>query len=1769
MSVVDDRIVNMEFNNKQFTKGVDQTKRDLTGLDKALASAGKSKGLTTLAADAQNVSSKFSVMQVAGVTAIATIAHKATTMAGNMLKSFTIAPVMDGFREYQTNLESIQTIMSNTGKGVKEVNHYLGELNEFSDQTIYNFSEMARNIGTFTAAGVKLDTATSSIKGIANLAAMSGSTSAQASNAMYQLSQAIAAGRVSLMDWNSVVNAGMGGKQFQSALARTGVAMGVLNEKAVEVGSTVKIAGESFRDSIGGGDTWMNSDILVNTLAMLDGRFSRTALSLEGFTRKKEQDIQIEKARQELAKKGVKLTDAQLKDILKMSDAAFNAATQIKTLPQLMGVIKESIGSTWANAFTIIMGNFNQSKRLWTSVGDYIVGPQGIVSKMSSGFLQMLRDWAAAGGRKDLLAGLAGIFGGLADVITTIGTAFKEVFGGNTAESLVNFTKNFRKFGEAIRPSEDSLESIKSIFKGLFSILHIGQTAFSAITGAIFNFIGALFSSSESSRGGILSILGSIGEVIVSLDEWLTKGGQVQDFMSKFGSAAGATISPLIGAFGLLIKAVAALASGQGLSAVNDILLDAKGKFLDFISGVLDGAARITAPFEKISEFFSKLRDKVDDLRDSFKGVTSPLDNIDLPVSLDGFNNVKDDFGAKISSGFGKIGSSAEGAKDKASQLIGTLSDSKAKSAEASTLAIASASESSGSALQSLGDIGSRILPMITGAFGKIGDFFGWIGGQFKDLFGSYDAIEWASVINAVLTGAMLLSIKKFFDGLADSLSRFGTSVTDAIDSFTGSMDTMQNTLKAKMLQSIAYAVVALAAGLLVLSLIPADKLKTGLAGMTAALAVLTGTLFAMSKIDGDFDTAKLAASLVLIAGALLILAAAIAIFSNIPREELIQGLTAFTFVMAILIASIKAFASMEGEVKGFAGSILLISIAMNLLAAAVFAFGMMPLDVLAQGMAAFAVALGLLTVSLMLLSKNTKGIAGAGAAMLMMAIAMDIVIAAIITLGLLPWDVVEQGLKGLALGLLAMTLPLMLLAGGSQKVIFAATAMLIMAAAMNVMMSVIIGLGVLPWKVVEQGLMALAMGLVVVLAAAAIAMSVIPGLQALGTTIALLGLALMAAGAGVALFAAGFALLVASGVAGVAILVVAFHAFMALLPTLAVQLAAAFTAFLKTIAAASPKIRKAMGQIIENLLGIVTDAIPEIGKVFQALLDEAIKIIRNTVPDLIDAGIHIIAEFLASVERELPGIIDSAFKIVELFIEAIGQRIPQLANAGAQMIIDVLNGLSDAIDKRGDEIRAAARRLATTFVDELKETLSSMIKNISLPSIPMPKLPGKLGEWAKGNFFGADTSSGGRGGIGIDAMMRKTVTAAQAIAKATEVVAAALAGANALLTEADKSGTASAYQAEAQKAQGQAYYYSEQAALRDETATKAEKAADKAMNKAEKIKDKEARKKAMKRARRQAKRAENLRKQADGAATAAEKKQAEADAKAQLAQEELRFATSDSRGKGDVRSEQGQALAEQAQALLEKANAEAAEARKLAKGTKAERARAKRLREQARKDAEEAQRLADEANKKQAEAVQWYNQARAEAAQQVRERLTGIRDSLADEEKARADAKEYEEADTARKIEIMEERAKANDAKREAALKAYEAAMSAAEANADTDAEAAMGFLDEAEKQARIASDAAAKAEEERREAENLRNGGPGGSNSGGSNLSITPSRTALEDAAKVLDRYTQSLVQAEEMAAAGGKTVQYVQHVYSPKALSTAEIYRQGKNLVSSHLE
>lgn len=385
---IDHRVVEMKFDNKQFESGAATTMSTLDKLKKSLDFSKVGDSFKNINKAANNVDisgldkaiigveNKFSALEVMAITTLGNITNSFVNSAKRWASAFTIEPIKSGFQEYETQINAVQTILANTqkeGTNIKDVNAALDELNLYADKTIYNFTEMTRNIGTFTAAGIDLKTSVSAIQGIANLAAVSGSNSQQASTAMYQLSQALASGSVKLMDWNSVVNAGMGGQLFQDALKETSRLLGTGADAAIE-------AEGSFRESLKTG--WLTSEVLTETLKKFTTSGATeyvakyTGLSKEAV--QAELDLAkstygeaeaIDKAAESLAKKSGKSKD-EIAETLRFAQTAEDAATKVKTFTQLIDTLKEAVQSGWSQSFRIIIGDFEDAKALFTEISD-------------------------------------------------------------------------------------------------------------------------------------------------------------------------------------------------------------------------------------------------------------------------------------------------------------------------------------------------------------------------------------------------------------------------------------------------------------------------------------------------------------------------------------------------------------------------------------------------------------------------------------------------------------------------------------------------------------------------------------------------------------------------------------------------------------------------------------------------------------------------------------------------------------------------------------------------------------------------------------------------------------------------------------------------------------------------------------------------------------------------------------------------------------------------------------------------------------------------------------------------------------------------------------------------------------------------------------------------------------------------------------------------------------------------------------------------------
>ena len=575
-NTVDRRVVEMRFDNKEFSNNVQDTMTVLDKLKEKLSFKGagndfKNSGLSD---SIDNAKSRFSALEIIGTTALVNLTNSAVNFGKQMAKSFTIDQVKAGFSEYELKMGSIQTIMASTGADIQEVNRYLNELNTYSDKTIYSFSDMTNSIGKFTNAGVELDTAVKAIQGISNEAAVSGANAQEASRAMYNFAQALSAGYVKLIDWKSIENANMATKEFKQQLIDTAVEMGNLEKQS---DGTYKVltqgangafkenitATKNFNDSLSA--AWMSTDVLTTTL----GRYAD--------------------ATTDIGKK------------------AFAAAQDVKTFTQLIDTVKEAIGSGWAQTFELIFGNLEEAKVLWTAVNNVI---SDFVDRSADARNGVLQIWKASNGRAALIDGFKQLYLSVSSFIAPIKDAFNEVFDPIRGEQLTALSFRFRDFAKSLMISGETASKIKNVFTVLFSALKFGLN--------IIKSVAKIF-------GSFIKILLPIGGTALSLMDSVSRGfmkvADGADILSdKLRNLASGALGKVASGLGKLFSLIGKAISNINLSAIGGLLAG---------GGIMAAAMKIYKLVGKISDKFENLfgekKEGGEGLIDKVKGTLDSL----------------------------------------------------------------------------------------------------------------------------------------------------------------------------------------------------------------------------------------------------------------------------------------------------------------------------------------------------------------------------------------------------------------------------------------------------------------------------------------------------------------------------------------------------------------------------------------------------------------------------------------------------------------------------------------------------------------------------------------------------------------------------------------------------------------------------------------------------------------------------------------------------------------------------------------------------------------------------------------------------------------------------------------------------------------------------------------------------------------------------------------------------------------------------------------
>lgn len=1374
---IDNRVVQMQFDNQRFERNVQTSMNTIDKLKKALNFDGVSNGFNKINESSRKVSFdqlsnsvesirvKFSALQAIAMGALFNIGNAAINAGKKVVSALTIDPIKMGFKEYETQINAVQTILANTsskGTTLTQVNRALDELNEYADKTIYNFTEMTKNIGTFTAAGIDLDTSVSAIKGIANLAAVSGSTSQQASTAMYQLSQALSSGTVKLQDWNSVVNAGMGGQVFQDALKETARVHGIA------VDDIIKKEG-SFRESLKEG--WITSEILTETLSKFTGDLSEKQLKTMGHT------------------------EEQIKSIIKMGQTANDAATKVKTFTQLFDTLKEAAQSGWTQSWEIIVGDFEEAKELLTEISDIFGGIIGksadarndvLLKGLGSGWKQLLSSGISdEEGLKESIKNVAKTNGIEIDKIIEQSGSFEKAIrqGWLTTDilskSISKLTDKTRglsneeieKLGYT-RKQVDALEELdEAVKKGSISlddlVKRIGRPpGRENMIDAFRNSLNELLRIGGTIKEAFREIIPAItGEKLYDLTV------KIKEFTANFKMSdknlqnVKSTFRGLFAVVNIFGRALSALgrgivrivrlfsSSGGGLLAFTGTL----GEYLVKLDEVIEKSGIFEKAIDKLVGFIEKGVEIGGHLIEFLKKAAEYLkENFAIP-GYQAFIDTLD----RINERFGGVGDKAASVKDKVISFFGGLGDK-------------------------IRD--SKIVEVLESLLKTLGKFSGIaIAGIGKGIGNAVDGLAnadfntFADVINSLLAGGLTVGLIKFIKDLRSPLEGFGdlikgfTSMFDNIGGVLGqvksSLEAYQTSLKADALMKIAKAIALLAAAILVISLIDSDKLTASLGAITVLFADLMASMALINKagVSGAKSTVTLISTMMSMSTAILILSGALKVVAGLDAGQITRGVLAIGSLTAMMVASAKVLSTGGDKMMKGSANMLIFSFAIKSLAKTCADLAKLSWDDLSRGLAGVgallgevaiflniakfgkmsmstAVGMAVLAGSLRILSgvvsifgemdqnKLVQGAAAMGAvllelggfvklvsgsknmlsasvALIVVAGSLKILSGVVKDLGSLSVEALAKGLgtMGIALAEIALAARLM-----PKDLIFIGAGMAIVGASLKIISSAILGMSALSWGEIAKGLVALGGSLLILagglhlmnvsgsaaLTVAAIAISILtPSLISLGN----MDLSNIAKGLGV--IAGSLAIL---GVAG-----------MLLSPALPgiLGVAAAFALFgvgvlgigvgLTAAATGLTALSVAITVFVSSVAGLIPALISRLGQAVILLCN----VVRDAAPALGEAFKALLLTLIDTAVTVVPELVDGALRIISEVLKSLSENTKSIVGS----IMKFVTGLIEGIAENTPELIESVFKLVEGVLKGVANSLKDFDKDILL----------------------------------------------------------------------------------------------------------------------------------------------------------------------------------------------------------------------------------------------------------------------------------------------------------------------------------------------------------------------------------------------------------------------------------------------------------------------
>lgn len=1249
MSSIDKRIVQMQFDNQGFERGVKTTMKSLNNLNESLKMKNATNGLTevqsginkltslgmgALSSGVDAVSTKFNAFGIIAATALMNITNRAIEAGRNMTNALTVKPVMEGFSEYETKMNAIQTILTNTeskGTTLDDVTTALGELNKYADQTIYNFADMTRNIGTFTAAGVDLDTSVSAIKGIANLAAGSGSSAVQASTAMYQLSQALAAGKVSLMDWNSVVNAGMGGELFQNALKETAKSMGIVVD-----------ASKPFRETLQ--DGWLTAEVLTATL-------------------------------QKFAE----------------DESLVKAATEVKTFTQLIDTMKESVSSGWATSWEYIIGDKEQAAEFFTAISD---GFNKIMQPSTDARNSMLKFWNEHGGRTAVIEGLTNVVESFGKVLRGIGMAWEMVFPPMTGQKLVDLSNKFKDLTEKFKITDQTAGKIGAVFKGfLDTVVMVKDGIVSLVKGM--SPIKEVFSGMGSN---ILDAASKMGKFFSGLRESATKVGFFESISTSlstvFTSVANvvlnlkSTVGKMLGYladldFSSFFKAIAGgfASIAEFLAPVIDSIASVIGSInFDTLFGLVKAGAAV-----EIVKALKNMFGEVEGVADSVKGVFGSFKELGKGIAdtLSSVRETLEEYQKNLQAG----------TLIKIAAAIAIL---------AGSLLLISSINPKNLAVGLAGLAGT--MGILVGAFllvAKFGTGKGMaammtVGGTMRNI--------------AIGIGIMAVALKILSDLKPEELLTGMLGLTTVMGLMVASAKLLSKNMKGMLTGSIGLTVFGAAVMVMAKALEKLGSMKPEVIGSgLVTLGVLLAELAIFMRVC-KFDKLGItsATGILIMSAALLVMKKAVEGFGSMDPDTIIKGLAG----IAGILAEIALFSKFGGgglNLIALGAGLSIISGAMVELSNAVTTFGGMKWEELAKGLTAMAGGLLIFGVASALLSGPQMVMASVGIAA--MSVSMMLLTAALKSMGNMSWEEIGKGMVVLAgsLAILAAAMYVMsgAIVGAAAMVIVAgALAVLTPQILMLSQMSLegvgiallalagaftVLGLAGLILTPVVPTLLGLA-GAIALLGVGAVACGA--GLTMIGTGLAAIGVAVGGSGLLIVEFLKQLInLLPQLGTKAGEMVVNMATAIGNGATAILTALEQILMALLQAIQNVIPKVVEVAVDIVVALAEGLARGVPAVVTAALELVKGVLQGIAANIGDIVTAGMDCVIAFMDGLASRIGDVIQSGIELALSFIEGVA------------------SGLENNKERMSEAVRRVIKALLTTGVEVIKGGVTGFLQ--------------------------------------------------------------------------------------------------------------------------------------------------------------------------------------------------------------------------------------------------------------------------------------------------------------------------------------------------------------------------------------------------------------------------------------------------------------------------